>query len=82
MTIEENIEKIFVCQTVMQADIKDIKKQLAGDDFGNDGLIKQHKTLKMIVYELRDDVKKFKIIGGVLFTILTLVISGIKYFEK
>ena len=68
-------------QTIIRSDIKDIKQVLAGDDYGNDGLVKNHRDLKTVFYALRDDVKKIKVIGGVLGAIFTGLIALISIFK-
>ena len=81
MSIEVKIDQLIKCQSLMQNDVKEIKTVLAGDDYGNEGLVKDHKELKDKFYKLREDVRKFKIIGGVLSFILGGVITVISIFK-
>lgn len=82
MSVERQIEELKELVLKEHEDIKDIKAVLAGDDYGNDGLVTQHKTLKEQFYATREDVRKMKVIGGVLSAILTFFISIIGLFSK
>ena len=64
----------------MEKSLDKLHSVLAGDEF-NDGLIKDHKTLKERFYETRQDVRKIKIIGGVVSAIITGLIGIISLFE-
>lgn len=62
-------------------DLKEVKKVLAGDEFGNQGLVKDHNDLTIKMYKIRDQVREVKIIGGVLYTLIGLILAGIALFK-
>jgi len=81
MSVEAKIDQLIESQSLIQNDVKEIKTVLAGDDYGNEGLVKDHKDLKDKFYKLREDVRKFKIIGGVLSFIIGGIITVIGVFK-
>jgi len=56
-------------------DVKEIKRVLKGDTYGTKGLVQSHKDLKGDFNMVREDVKKAKIIGGVITTIMGVLIA-------
>jgi len=52
---------------------------LAGDEF-NDGLVKDHRTLKERFYETREQVRKIWIIGSVIVSVLSTAIGLLSIF--
>ena len=56
-------------------DVKEIKRVLKGDTYGTKGLVQSHKDLKGDFNMVKDDVKKAKIIGGVITTIMGVLIA-------
>lgn len=66
----------------MCSDIKEIKTVLAGDKFGNEGLVNNHQKTVEKLYRLRDEVKTMKVVGSVLYSIIGIIIGTIAYFSK
>ena len=63
-------------------DVKEIKRVLKGDAYGAKGLVQSHKDLKKDCIEVRDDIKKAKIVGTVVATILGFFGSIIAIFKN
>jgi len=81
MSVESQIEELKEIVLKGHEDMKDIKKVLAGDDYGNDGLVQQHKDLKERFYETREQVRKIWIIGGLLSAIFGGLLSLVSFFN-
>ena len=63
-------------------DVKEIKRVLKGDTYGAKGLLVSHKELKRDCMEVKDDIKKAKIVGTVVATILGFFGSIIAIFKN
>jgi len=77
--MEGKIDKMYNMVENLAKDMSDVKRVLKGDEYGAKGLVESHKTLKKDCLEVKDDIKKEKIIGGVLVTILGSLIA---FFKK
>ena len=77
--MEGKIDKMYNMVENLAKDMSDVKRVLKGDEYGAKGLVESHKTLKKDCLEVKDDIKKAKIIGGVLITILGSLIA---FFKK
>lgn len=75
------LDDIQNCMNEMRDDVKKITDVLAGDGYGNVGLVKDHKDFKIQFYKWRDEVKKIKIVGGVLGAIITFLFTIISIFK-
>jgi len=73
MSVEGKLDKL-------QESVDKITEVLAGDDFGNDGLVTQHRTLKTEFYKLRDIVQQHKVIFGGISLVLTIVMGLLGIF--
>ncbi|PCJ57921.1 MAG: hypothetical protein COA65_08660 [Rhodospirillaceae bacterium] len=80
MGMEEKIDRLIECQGKMRKDVHSIKVVLAGDEFGNNGLVKDHTGLKEKFYLLRDKVSKIMVIGTVLITLIGLFVTLLNIF--
>jgi len=76
--MEGKIDKMYKMVECLSKDMQDVKRVLKGDDYGAKGLVESHKNLKHDFGKVRDDVKKAKIVGGVIVTILGTLIAFFK----
>jgi len=77
--METKIDKMYCMIQTLAKDMGDVKRVLKGDDYGTKGLVESHKNLKHDFSNVKDDVKKAKIVGGVIVTILGALIA---FFKK
>ena len=66
----------------VKTDCREIKAVLAGDEFGNKGLVEKNVCLEKKLQALREEVRGIKIIGGVLYSLIGIIIGGLTYFSK
>ena len=76
--MEKKIDKMYCMVQALAKDMGDVKRVLKGDDYGAKGLVESHKNLKHDFGKVKDDVKKAKIVGGVIVTILGALIAFFK----
>jgi len=67
---------------IISSDVKEIKKVLAGDEYGNDGLVKEHKFLKRDYYDLKDEFKRNKWYFTGIATAVSALIASIVAWVK
>lgn len=78
--MESKIDKLTTMVEELTKDMGDVKRVLKGDDeYGGKGLVESHRALKKDCLEVKYEIKKAKIIGGVLVTILGSLIA---FFKK
>lgn len=75
------LDDIQNCLTEVRDDVKKITQVLAGDEFGNAGLVEDHKNLKTSFYKWRDEIKKIRVVGGVLAAIVSFFVALISIFK-
>ncbi len=59
----------------IQNDLRTIKELLAGDDFGNPGLVQQHHQLKGEFYKSKSDLQRIKWLGAIGTSMLMFVVA-------
>lgn len=67
---------------VVRKDCQTIKDVLAGDEYGNKGLVEKNICFEKKLQLLREDIRGVKIIGGVLYSLIGIIIGGLTYFSK
>ena len=75
------LDDIQECVNKLVKDVGEIKSVLKGDEYGNPGLVKDHKDLKERFYVVKEKVQKILVVGGVLAALLTLFIAIISIFK-
>jgi len=72
----EGHEQMNVKHDMLYSEVESISNCLKGDRFGKDeGLVKEHEDLKGKHYKLVGKVNKIYIVGGVLGTIITGILT-------
>ena len=81
--MEGKIDKMYSMVEALSKDMSDVKRVLKGDDeYGAKGLVESHKKLKKDCLEVKEDIKKAKIVGTVVASILGFFGSIIAIFKN
>ncbi|MAH51499.1 hypothetical protein CMI37_37130 [Candidatus Pacearchaeota archaeon] len=79
--MEGKIDKMYKMVECLSKDMQDVKRVLKGDDYGAKGLVESHKNLKQDFGNVKEDVKKAKIVGTVVAAVLGFFGSIIAIFR-
>ena len=78
--IQKNVNNLIPDVSALKSDMEKVRAVLIGDEFNKTGLVEEQKTLYTKFYKLRDDVREIKIIGGVLYSLLTIGVGALAIF--